>query len=203
MCEILDGFSLVWVLMYRHSKSAFLQGILNWSKWVLDHSNSNFAHSFYFHCLTNLAKSINLSWILSVWCELLYKRSIYTLKSYQWITIWWARFELECLVLIFIYFNSKFKVTCKNGDFECRYIRTHSEEKTSKISNIAFVILPFSHQNVLTKLPSWVLWNLFLLMKPPDALQNGSFLHKESKIRVPQSQVRYLHTTRSSALKLR
>ena len=25
--------------------------------------------------------------------------------------------------------QSKFKVTCKNGDFECRYIRTHTEEK--------------------------------------------------------------------------
>ena len=25
MLEILDGFSLVWVLVYRHSKSSFLQ----------------------------------------------------------------------------------------------------------------------------------------------------------------------------------
>ena len=40
LLEILDGFSLVsmvWVLMYRHSKFAFLQVtfILNWSKWFL------------------------------------------------------------------------------------------------------------------------------------------------------------------------
>ena len=41
------------------------------------------------------------------------------------------------------YFNSKFKVTCKNADFEFRYIRTHTEEKASKISNIIFAILPF------------------------------------------------------------
>ena len=29
MLEILDGFSLVWVLMYRHSEPAFLQVTLN------------------------------------------------------------------------------------------------------------------------------------------------------------------------------
>ena len=33
----LDGFSLVWVLMYQQSKSAFFYWlkILNWSKWIL------------------------------------------------------------------------------------------------------------------------------------------------------------------------
>ena len=96
---------------------------------------------------------------------------------------------MECLLLIFIYFNSKFKVTYKNGDFKCRYIRTHSEEKPSKIFNITFAILPFSHQNTLTKLLSWVLWSLLLLMKPSEALQNGSFKPKNAKSRVRQSQV--------------
>ena len=119
--------------------------------------------------------------MVSLWC-LLCKCSIYTLKSDQWITIWWAKFELECLLMISIYFNSIFKVTCKNGDFECQYIRTHSEEKSSEISNITFAILPFSHQNILTKLPSWVLWSLLLLVKISDALQNSSFLPKERKI---------------------
>ena len=52
----------------------------------------------------------------------------------------WAKFELECLLLIFIYSNSKFKATCKNEDFKCRYIRTHTKEKPSKISNITFAI---------------------------------------------------------------
>ena len=36
--QMLDGFSLVWVLVYRHAKSAFLQNdykLLNWSKWIL------------------------------------------------------------------------------------------------------------------------------------------------------------------------
>ena len=42
----------------------------------------------------------------------------------------------------------KFKVTCKNVDFERRYIRTYSEEKPSKISNIrpTFAIVYFSHK---------------------------------------------------------
>ena len=52
--------------MYRHSKSAFLQAILNFELDLMNitssrHSNSNFAHSFDFHCFTNYAKNINLS----------------------------------------------------------------------------------------------------------------------------------------------
>ena len=35
-----------------------------------------------------LQKSINLWWLLSLWCELLHNLAIYTLKSDQWITIW-------------------------------------------------------------------------------------------------------------------
>ena len=40
-----------------------------------------------------------------------------------------SKFEFECLLLIFIYSNSKFKVTCKNADFEFLYIKTDTEEK--------------------------------------------------------------------------
>ena len=32
--------------------------------------------------------------------------------------------------------NIHLRKTWKNMDFECRYVRTHAEEKTSKISNI-------------------------------------------------------------------
>ena len=136
------------------SNSTLLQVTLNFELEYMNisgrHFNSNFSHSLNFHCLvllTNFAKYIDLLWMGSLCHGLLYKCSIYTLKSDQWITIWWAKFELECLLLIFIYFNPKFKVTCKNGNFECRYIKTHSKEKTSKIYNNTFAILPFSHQN--------------------------------------------------------
>ena len=59
----------------------------------------------------------------------------------------WAKFEFEyLLLLIFTYSNSKFKVTCTNVDFECQYIRTHTKEKLSEISNITFATLPFYHK---------------------------------------------------------
>ena len=50
-----------------------------------------------------------------------------------------------CLLLIFTNFNSKFKVTFRNGDFQCQYIGTHSGKKPFNTSNITYAILPFSH----------------------------------------------------------
>ena len=39
-----------------------------------------------------------------------------------------------------------YEVTCKNADFECQYIRTHTKEIPSKMSNITFAILPSYHK---------------------------------------------------------
>ena len=139
------------------------------------HSQSDFAHSFDFHCLTNFAKGINLLCKASLWCVLLRKRPIYTSKSDRWIPLWWAKFELECLLMIFIYFNSKFKVTCKNEDFECQCIKTHFEKKVSNLYSFSRHFAFFSHQNSLTNLPSWVVWSLLCVIKPSNAFQNGSF----------------------------
>ena len=100
------------------------------------HSNSNFAHSFHFHCLTNFSKSINFSYMGSLWRALLYKlTTTYTFKSDHWIAISWANFELEYLIYSFTtyVYSTEFKVTWKNGDFECRYIRIHTEEKQEAI----------------------------------------------------------------------
>ena len=44
--------------------------------------------------------------------------------------------------------NSKFKATFKSVDFESRYIRTHTKDKPSKISNITFAILPIFNINI-------------------------------------------------------
>ena len=137
MAKVMLEVSLVWVLMYQNSKSTFFQVILNFELEQMDinsrNSNSNFAHSFDFHCLTNFAKGINLSWMVSLKWKLLCKCSIYTLKSDQWITIWWAKFELECLLLVSIYFNSTFKVTCKNGEnIRCALKIVHSNTKKAK-----------------------------------------------------------------------
>ena len=93
--------------------------------------------------------------MVSLWCKLLCKLLIYTLKSDQWITIRLTKFELECLLLIFIHSNSKLKVACKNADFKCRYFRIHAEgKKMSKIPNITFIILPFSHKYTSIKFSS-------------------------------------------------
>ena len=92
--------------------------------------------------------------MVSLWWELC-KLSIYTLKSDQWITIWCVKYELESLLLIFIYCNPKLKVACKNANFECQYIRIHTDEKASKISKIRH--FAFSHKKyfvILTKLGS-------------------------------------------------
>ena len=157
------------------------------------HSNSDFAYSFDFHCLTNFAKKHLFVVKVSLYCELLCKLSIYTLKSDQWKTIWWAKIELECLPLIFIYSNSKFKVTCKNADFECRYFRTHTEEKPSENFKHYIRLFAFFSWKTSTKLPSWVLWRLPLLTKASYVLQNGSSNTKNAKSRVRQSQVLVIH----------
>ena len=133
----------------------------------------------------------------SLWCKFLCKCSIYNLQGDQWIIVWWAKFESECLLLIFIYFHSKFSATCKNGYFECQYIRTCSEENCLKF--------PTSH------LPFWLfLIKILQLNCYPEYFGVYFFwwtirrpskwfiLPQEStKSRVRQSQVCYLHTTHS------
>ena len=53
----------------------------------------------------------------------------------------------NCLILI--YSNSKFKVTCKNADFERSTSGIISKKTRQKISGITVVILPFSHKRTL------------------------------------------------------
>ena len=147
MLEIVDSFSLVWVLMYRNSKSAFLQLTMNFE---LELMNINSRHSN-----SNCAQHIVIHWSLfKVYIESLHYNShqretihdkliFFSKLVRQWKSKEWAKLELQCLPLIFIYSNSKCKVTCKNTDFERWYIRTHAKDKLSKISNITFAILLF------------------------------------------------------------
>ena len=93
------------------------------------HSQSDFAHCFNFHYLKNFAKDINLLWKASLWCVLLREPPIYTSKNNRYIPLRCAKFELECLLIIFIYFNSKFRVICENEDFKYRCIKIHFDEK--------------------------------------------------------------------------
>ena len=69
-----------------------------------------FAHPIEFFCLTNFEKNTNISDMISLWYE-----------SWCWFLfvpfwnnqIWWAKFKLECLLLICTYTNAKFIVICK------------------------------------------------------------------------------------------
>ena len=108
--------------------------ILNCSKWML---------------VVGIPTKILLTKLLSIdhssgcklkVCETIYDKLIYFAKLVRrWKSREWAQFELQCL-LLFIYANSKFKITCINKAFECRYIRTHTKEKLSKISPFCLFI---------------------------------------------------------------
>ena len=96
----------------------FTSDLLCWieiNEYYNKHSNTNFAHSLDFHYLTNFVENINIHLcdicrgLSLLGMKLLCKCSIYTLKSDQWITIWWAKFELECLLLIFSLHQFKIK----------------------------------------------------------------------------------------------
>ena len=125
--------------------------ISNWSKWIL---------------VVDIPTQILLTILLfidhSSWCKLKVYKIIHTKEKpcttnlyfsqklvRQWNSREWVKFVLECILQIFIYSNSKFKVTYKNADFECHYIRTHTKQKPSKISNIKFSILPFYQKKIL------------------------------------------------------
>ena len=81
-----------------------------------------FCSTFRLFRLTNFAKKkkkkTNLSYMVSLWyaswCGFLFA----PFWGNQWITKWWAKLKLECLLLISIQNNSKFVVICKNAGFE-------------------------------------------------------------------------------------
>ena len=71
-------------------------------------------------------------------------------------------------------FQFQLKLSCKHVDFECRYIRTHSEGAGDSLKFYTWAILPFSHQNTsieFTILSTSECFGVYS-MKPSDALQN-------------------------------
>ena len=120
-------------------------------------------------------------------------------------------------------FHSKFKVICKNGDFGCQCINTHSKEKRNQkfltshspisIYHIIsyqtlfqhhyikkLVKVFFSHQNVGCHSEYFGIYISWLSHQ--IRLKMGHSSPKNSKCRVCQSQVYYLHTTHLGPLKL-
>ena len=130
------------------------------------HFNSNFAHSFDFHCLTNFVKRINLSWTVSLQMVCVIINIHFT--PWRVISGWygeqnfgWNEMSTTSIHLL----NSKFKVTCKHRDIGCRYITAHSKESMCECLTLHSPFCLFSHENTVAILPSWVLWDQLLLMK--------------------------------------
>ena len=93
-----------------------------------------FAHPIDFFCLTNFPKITNLSCMISLWCDSWCWFLFAPFRSNQQMTKLWAKFRLECLILIFIDTNAKFIVICNPrtlNDSTCRR-KLSSIQKTQK-----------------------------------------------------------------------
>ena len=102
-------FDLLFTFFRHQGKlQKFLQHISH------SHTYMYFAHPNDFFCLTNFEKkSTNLSGMVSLWYESWCWFLFAPFWNNQWITKWWAKFELERLLLICVYTNAKFIVICK------------------------------------------------------------------------------------------
>ena len=133
MLEILDDFSSKWVLMYWHSKSPVLQVTVNFELKLMNisssHSNSNFALHIVIHWSLFKVQIKHLH-NNSHQRETIHDKLILFAKLVrQWKSKEWAESELEYALVIFIYSNSKFKVTWK-----CRlWMPVHYEDSWREI----------------------------------------------------------------------
>ena len=107
---------------------------------------------------TNLSGTVSL-WYES-WCWFLFS----PFWNNQLITKWWANFKLECLLLICTYTYAKFIVICKpwtlnDGSEDSVRYRNRKEHRF-----LAAAILLFIGKIIVTWIPPWVIWKLFVLM---------------------------------------
>ena len=72
-----------------------------------------FCSPYWLFCLTNFEKSTNSSGMVSLWYDSWWWFLFAQFWNNQQITKWWAKFKLECLLLICINTNAKFTVICK------------------------------------------------------------------------------------------
>ena len=78
------------------------------------HTYMYFAHPINFFGLNQFwKKNTNLSGMVSLWYESWCWFLFAPFWNNQYITKWWAKFKLECLLLICVYANAKFIVICK------------------------------------------------------------------------------------------
>ena len=70
------------------------------------HTYMYFAHPIDLFSLTNFEKNKNLPGMVSLWCDSWCWFLFVPFGNNQWITKWWAKLKLECLLLICIYTNA-------------------------------------------------------------------------------------------------
>ena len=94
-------------LVTREKLQKFLQHISH------SHTYTYFAHLIVFFALPILKKNTNLSDTVSLWYESWCWFLFVPFWNNQYITKWWAKFKLKCLLLICTYTNAKFIVIRK------------------------------------------------------------------------------------------
>ena len=95
-------------LVTREKLQKFLQHISH------SHTYTYFAHPIdFFLTLPILKKNTNLAGIVSLWYDSWCWFLFAPFWNNQQITKWWAKFKLECLLLICTYTSAKFIVICK------------------------------------------------------------------------------------------
>ena len=107
---------------------------------------------------TNLSDTVSL-WYES-WCWFLFA----PFWNYQLITKWWAKFKLECLLLICTYTNAKFIVICKPRTLNVGGEDSVKYRNRKKHRFLAAAILLFIGRIIITLQPPWVIWKFFVLM---------------------------------------
>ena len=102
------------------------------------------------HSHTYIHVFCSLSGMVSLWCDSWCWFLFTPFCNNQQITKWWAKFKLECLLLICIYTNAKFIVICKprtlNGGGEDSIIYRNRK----KHCNLAAAILLFIGKIIIT-----------------------------------------------------
>ena len=110
-----------------------------------------FCSAYWFFCLANFEKkSTMLSGMVSLWCDSWCWFLFTPFWNNQYITKWWAKFKLECLLLICIYTKVKFIVICKP-----RTLNDWGEDSVQYRNRIkhcflAAAILPFIGKIIIT-----------------------------------------------------
>ena len=129
---------------YQGKLQKFLQHISH------SHAYIYFAHPIDLFCLTILKKI----WINQVWFLFgmipgvdSYSRHFGTINK---ITKWWAKFKLECLLLIYIYTDAKLIVNCKPRTLNDRGEDSVKYRNRKKHCFLAAAILLFIGKIIIT-----------------------------------------------------